>query len=182
MLDMCAAPGSKTSQLIEAMHRAAPLNPSTGRRAAPTGMVVANEVHTTRAHMLVGLRVIFSAQHLVATPSHHRVNNVSIVLFVCVARRLIHHLRHLHSPCLVVTSHSAQLFPNSFRCLNTTDDSSVPMGAGYGDVDRTVFDSILCDVPCTGDGTVRKAASLWETWHPHKCFGYNRLQVQILWR
>ena len=28
------------------------------------------------------------------------------------------------------------------------------------------FDRILCDVPCSGDGTLRKAPDLWRRWGP----------------
>merc|ERR1712167_111563 len=45
---MCAAPGSKTSQLLEMMHYE---EQETGK--PPTGMVVANDVDLKRAFMLV---------------------------------------------------------------------------------------------------------------------------------
>ena len=47
VLDMCASPGSKTAQMLEALHA--------GEEAgvAPTGMVVANDNDTARAYMLV---------------------------------------------------------------------------------------------------------------------------------
>jgi multisite-specific tRNA:(cytosine-C5)-methyltransferase len=28
------------------------------------------------------------------------------------------------------------------------------------------FDRILCDVPCSGDGTIRKNIGIWKTWQP----------------
>lgn len=48
VLDMCAAPGSKTSQLLESLHAQ---EQQTGK--APTGMVVANDIDIKRAYMLV---------------------------------------------------------------------------------------------------------------------------------
>ena len=27
------------------------------------------------------------------------------------------------------------------------------------------FDRILCDVPCSGDGTMRKAPDIWRRWN-----------------
>jgi 16S rRNA C967 or C1407 C5-methylase (RsmB/RsmF family) len=48
VLDMCAAPGSKTSQLLESLHAEENLTGET-----PTGMVVANDVDLKRAYMLV---------------------------------------------------------------------------------------------------------------------------------
>ena len=45
VLDMCAAPGSKTSQLLELMHLKA-------KPSQPTGMVLANEIKMKRANFL----------------------------------------------------------------------------------------------------------------------------------
>lgn len=45
VLDMCAAPGSKTAQLIEALH--------SGKEEIPSGFVVANDVDNNRCYMLV---------------------------------------------------------------------------------------------------------------------------------
>ena len=45
VLDLCAAPGSKTSQLVDMLHRSAGATP-------PTGVVVANEMNSKRAYML----------------------------------------------------------------------------------------------------------------------------------
>ena len=41
-------------------------------------------------------------------------------------------------------------------------------GVAIGPGDRSLrFDRILCDVPCSGDGTLRKAPDLWTTlWAP----------------
>jgi len=47
VLDMCAAPGSKTAQLIEALHA----QPENFR--IPPGFVVANDVNNSRCYMLV---------------------------------------------------------------------------------------------------------------------------------
>lgn len=44
--DMCAAPGSKTTQLIEALHGGEDTT-------IPSGFVVANDVDNTRCYMLV---------------------------------------------------------------------------------------------------------------------------------
>lgn len=47
VLDMCAAPGSKTAQLIEALHSAPE------KYKIPPGFVVANDVDNNRCYMLV---------------------------------------------------------------------------------------------------------------------------------
>ena len=48
-LDMCAAPGSKTSQLLEVVDRCKDLPPE------QQGLVVANDSDTDRAYMLVSI-------------------------------------------------------------------------------------------------------------------------------
>lgn len=160
--------------------------------------------------------------------------------------RLIHHLRHLHSPCLLVTCHSAQFFPSilipdeepvtspadnsdhsceeqSLGKMNQSPQrfssrprdldgnmSSANGGAGAEQNRRESeaapsdsmeefvkrcptafpvaalrplrFDCVLCDVPCSADGTLRKARSLWSRWHSNQGLGCHRLQLQILLR
>ena len=81
VLDMCAAPGSKTFQLLERVH-------------GHSGFVIANEADSRRAYMLVN------------QTGHLRSNNI------------------------VITNHLGQQFP-------------------FITVDR-----VLCDVPCSGDGTL----------------------------
>ena len=48
MLDMCASPGSKTQQLLEALATAG----GDGDSEGGGGLVVANDAHTKRCHML----------------------------------------------------------------------------------------------------------------------------------
>lgn len=93
---MCAAPGSKTAQLIESLH--ATDNP------IPEGFVVANDVDNNRCYMLV------------------------------------HQAKRLNSPCFIVINQDSSCMP--------------PFMAVDGK--EIKFDRILCDVPCTGDGTLRK--------------------------
>ena len=101
VLDMCAAPGSKTAQLIEAIHAV--------EDVVPKGLVVANDSDNSRCYMLV------------------------------------HQAKRLQSPCVVITNHDASIMPN----LKVSNGSDLR------------FDRILCDVPCSGDGTMRKNADIW---------------------
>jgi 16S rRNA C967 or C1407 C5-methylase (RsmB/RsmF family) len=41
------------------------------------------------------------------------------------------------------------------------------------------FDRILCDVPCTGDGTFRKCPHLWRTFRPRTAVEIHALQLRI---
>lgn len=120
VLDMCAAPGSKTAQLVEALHQ---------NTTVPTGFVIANDSDYKRSHMLV------------------------------------HQVKRLNSANFVVVNHDAQLFPRIK--LNNTQD-------------YLKFDRILCDVPCSGDGTMRKNVNVWRDFTIGNALGLHPLQLNIL--
>jgi tRNA (cytosine34-C5)-methyltransferase len=73
---------------------------------------------------------------------------------------LVHHTKRLASPSIVVTNNPAQTYPR------------LPMR----------LDRILADVPCTGDGTLRKNPDLWRRWLPAMGPGLHQLQVRIAYR
>ena len=119
VLDTCASPGSKTTQLIEALHQV----------PNPTGLVIANDSDYKRSHMLT------------------------------------HQIKRLNSPNVMVTNHDAQMYPR------------ISIGNGY-----LKFDRILCDVPCTGDGTMRKNINVWKDWKVSNGHGLHNLQLNIATR
>lgn len=41
----------------------------------------------------------------------------------------------------------------------------------FKDAEFLKYDRILCDVPCSGDGTLRKNPDIWKKWHING--GYN---------
>lgn len=125
VLDMCAAPGSKTAQMIEALHK---------DTDEPTGFVVANDADSKRSHMLV------------------------------------HQLKRLNSANLMVVNHDAQFFPRIKS--SAADDSSK--------ANVLKFDRVLCDVPCSGDGTMRKNVNVWRDWTPQGGLGLHTVQFNIL--
>lgn len=84
---------------------------------------------------------------------------------------LVHQMKRLASPCGMVTNFPAQSFPR----LTLTSNSS----AGERDL---AFDRILADVPCSGDGTLRKNIDLWRKWHPNLANGIHTLQLRIATR
>uniref|UniRef100_A0ACD5Y0S6 Uncharacterized protein n=1 Tax=Avena sativa TaxID=4498 RepID=A0ACD5Y0S6_AVESA len=135
ILDMCAAPGSKTFQLLEMIHQ------STKPGMLPSAMVVANDLDVQRCNLL------------------------------------IHQTKRMCTANLIVTNHEAQNFPGCSLakfCPETCVDESKPQ--------KLEFDRILCDVPCSGDGTVRKAPDMWRTWNIGMGNGLHRLQVEIAMR
>lgn len=122
VLDMCAAPGSKTAQLVEALH-------TEDENGAPSGFVMANDSDYKRSHMLV------------------------------------HQVKRLNSPNFMVVNHDAQMFPR-IRL--------------DGSEEYLKFDRILCDVPCSGDGTMRKNVNVWKDFTVGNALGLHPLQVNIL--
>lgn len=132
VLDLCAAPGSKTSQMLEVMH----WQQAASGSGMPTGLVLANELQWRRANMLA-----------------HQVNR-------------------LGSPCMVVVNSDAQYFPDMF--------SSASIDTGAREVLR--FDRILCDVPCSGDGTMRKTPFIWKSWSSKSGIALHIRQLNILQR
>ena len=126
VLDMCAAPGSKTAQLVESV-----MDCQEGE--LPTGLVVANDSDNARCYMLT------------------------------------HQVKRLQSPCIVVTNHDASIMPNFL----------IPDTANPGQMTHMKFDRILCDVPCTGDGTLRKNADIWPKWNPVNSVNLHGIQHRI---
>ncbi|NXU56471.1 NSUN2 methyltransferase, partial [Turnix velox] len=127
ILDMCAAPGSKTAQLIEMLH--ADMNVP-----FPKGFIIANDVDNKRCYLLV------------------------------------HQAKRLNSPCIMVVNHDASSIPN----LQMDVD---------GRKEVLFYDRILCDVPCSGDGTMRKNIDVWKKWTTQNSLQLHeysaRLQLRI---
>ena len=161
VLDLCAAPGSKSAQLIEAIHageeerveraikytkgeantNGTGLNEDMMQDSGrTTGLLVANDVNYQRAQML------------------------------------IHQVKRLNSPNLIVTNHDATLFPS----IELPTQPPVPGQQKKGRYLK--FDRILADVPCSGDGTCRKNPSIWKDWTPQNALGLYITQVRILTR
>jgi multisite-specific tRNA:(cytosine-C5)-methyltransferase len=73
---------------------------------------------------------------------------------------LIHQTARLPSPAFVVTNVDASIFPTISLPPDDTAESSRRKKR------HLLFDRILCDVPCSGDGTIRKNAGIWKKWNP----------------
>lgn len=108
VLDTCAAPGSKTTQILECLK---------------DGSITANDSEIKRCNTL------------------------------------IHQLHRLDSSKTLIINHPAQFLPN----IN-------------------LFDKVLCDVPCSGDGTFRKNPDASEKWNLRNGLGLHSIQRSILIR
>eukprot|EP00090_Calanus_glacialis_P007336 TRINITY_DN15781_c0_g1_i1.p1 TRINITY_DN15781_c0_g1~~TRINITY_DN15781_c0_g1_i1.p1 ORF type:complete len:704 (-),score=298.23 TRINITY_DN15781_c0_g1_i1:55-2166(-) len=125
VLDMCAAPGSKTAQMIEDLHKGE-------EGELPTGLVVANDSDNARCYMLT------------------------------------HQAKRLQSPCVIITNHDATTMPD-LMVPSPTTSTLTPM----------LYDRILCDVPCSGDGTMRKNPDIWPKWNPVNSSNLHGIQYRI---
>ncbi|XP_047971927.1 RNA cytosine-C(5)-methyltransferase NSUN2-like [Salvia hispanica] len=133
VLDMCAAPGSKTFQLLEMIYKLT--EPGT----LPTGMIIANDLDVQRCNLL------------------------------------IHQTKRMCTANLIVTNHEAQNFPSCHLHKNGENINGPALR-------QLQFDRVLCDVPCSGDGTLRKAPDMWKKWNAGMGNGLFGLQVQIAMR
>jgi len=68
------------------------------------------------------------------------------------AYMLVHTLKRFSSPNVIVTNHDASAFPNIYK------------GDKDGKKEQVLFDRILADVPCSGDGTMRKNPQALSNW------------------
>ena len=125
VLDMCAAPGSKTAQLVELLFQS-----SGGDSKNISGFVMANDNDVKRAYLLV-----------------HQLQRLNFLF-----------------PHLIITNHDATKFPQF---------SSEP---------KLQFDKILCDIMCSGDGTIRKNPTIWNQWKPNTGHGLHKMQVDCVLR
>lgn len=166
VLDLCAAPGSKSAQIIELVHGGEEarvrqvretIAKQQGRELSPGGMEVdaekdqaAQEEDYSDDGRATGL--------LIANDKEYK-----------RAQMLVHQCKRLNSPNLIVTNHDATMFPSL----------KLPSGSGQK---YLKFDRILADVPCSGDGTSRKNLNVWRDWNPANGLGLHATQVRILVR
>ena len=136
-LDMCASPGSKTTQAIEALYG--------GGAATRRGFMVANDASPTRCQML---------------------------LRRCAALGEM-------SERLLITCHPAQSLPWLPRLDASAEAEATAVGGEAGRYPAGCFDRIICDVPCSGDGTTRKNPSIWHRWSQEYALEMHPLQLQV---
>lgn len=89
------------------------------------------------------------------------------------ANMLIHQIQRISTSGMLVSNCHAQYFP---KLLQIKENQHLK------DAEKFYFDKILADVPCTGDGAIRKIPRKWEKWSPRDGIALHSLQLQILMR
>ncbi|KAL1744277.1 S-adenosyl-L-methionine-dependent methyltransferase [Schizophyllum fasciatum] len=145
VIDLCAAPGSKTAQLLEMLHSAPDPTADDDLLPLPSGLLLANDSDAKRTHLL------------------------------------IHQSARLPSPALMVTNLDASRYPG-IRVPAWVLQKGEQTGAKDERLRRLTFDRILADVPCSGDGTLRKNLGIWKSWTAADGNGLHSLQLRILHR
>lgn len=172
VLDLCAAPGSKAAQLIEMVHG----GEEARIQEVVLGLAKRDETSTEPgAGDQVPVQEGASASDL---SDDGRTTGLLIANDADYKRAhmLVHQMKRLNSPNLIVTNHDATMFP-SIRL-----SSKPSSGDGPSQVKYLKFDRILADVPCSGDGTCRKNPGVWKDWSPGNGLGLFVTQVRILVR
>ena len=155
VLDMCASPGSKTSQAIDNLYDDVDLESTTTSPPTsvkpPRGLVVANDTDPKRSYVLA-----------------NRIKRTGI-----------------RAVSAAVVCHDATKFPNVSAPLRRRIDSQIasssPIDAAHP-YSPGAYDRIICDVPCSGDGTIRKDRKVFRVWHPGYGLDLHPLQLRIAMR
>lgn len=110
-------------------------------------------------------------------------------------------LKRLQSPCCMVMNQDAAYLPNmKMSTVNDLVSDTITMSllSALSIVEKAIrlfflfqtidgvnnetvlkYDRILCDVVCSGDGTMRKNMHLWTIWSPATALGLHPLQYNI---
>lgn len=86
------------------------------------------------------------------------------------ASMLIHQIQRSGTAGIAVINHNAQFLPQLFHREENTKKQKI------------LFDKVLCDVPCSGDGATRKLPNKWSNWHSRDGLSLHPLQLNILMR
>lgn len=138
VLDLCAAPGTKTSLLME-------LQACSGD-PVPPGVVVANDADLRRACLPLSRQV-------------RKVDGPGVLITVVDGRRFP----------LTCGAHSPDRNEGDAQGVQTQPHSQM-------------FDRVLADVPCSGDGTLRKNFMIWRDWRMQDALELHNTQVSLLLR
>lgn len=140
VLDVAAAPGSKTSQILAFVNQ---------------GLVVANDVNVSRSTMLVHnlgrLRNLHNEQVIVIShpaqylPLFNHMNSTSVTAYKSQSKN--------EKECNNNGNNNNKNESNNEN-VNVNNNKNEIVDGDSNIIEK--FDRVLCDVPCSGDGTLRK--------------------------
>jgi 16S rRNA C967 or C1407 C5-methylase (RsmB/RsmF family) len=136
VLDVCAAPGSKTVQMLELIN----YQQNNGVFDSKGG-IIANDVEFKRAYILA------------------------------------HQLQRLNLPGYAVINHAGQFLPSVYQ-QETNEEGKLVSNKKQ----PFLYDKVLVDAPCSGDGAIRKLPMRWKMWKPVDGMHLHALQIKILQR
>ena len=157
VLELCACPGSKTRQILAMMRRGRPV------LVADDGEGATEDADDGQGGF--GRRSD-DAGLLVA--------NDSDAMRVQSLREQFSRSVGGADPSLLLTNDRGDDICKTFLGMGKG-----PTGGESGEKGPS-FDRVFVDVPCTGDGTFRKAPELWRTWNAERATKLRPLQVQLL--
>lgn len=180
VLDMCAAPGSKTFQLLEMLHDLDGSAIGSGASAGspqltPTGFVVANDADAQRCNLLTHQTKRMCSPCLMVT-------NHEAQAFPRIRASLMDKAAPGSAAAAAAALEAAVNKPDGAAAAAAGASSASagnPVLGRVGREDTMLFDRILADVPCSGDGTMRKAADIWRRWTVNNGNGLHNLQLRI---
>ena len=182
VLDMCAAPGSKTCHAMDAMLR--------GDWSRCRGVIVANERNAGKAYQILPVRmkkyhspaVIVTKGDAARFPTLYREGEVDKVedhdrtaaageTHAEETKDAKTDGRHVSRNSGVTGDAGCDRAEPSLGTTSTTGTAQAPRTTATPSRPAKMFlpalyDRIICDVPCSGDGTTRKEVAVWGCWTP----------------
>lgn len=198
--DLCAAPGSKSLQILHAMCKKETDAFASGGRglvADDLGILIANELDAKRAKDLA-IRLQDDAGHLSA---HAFVTSCNAAIFptlyVCdrlPQKNTVREHSRAHLTNVQKEEYGMALRYRLAACANSTRSNEQVRSkeivqqakntetCAWYQRRKLKFNKILADVPCSGDGTMRKNPDIWESWSIVRGLGNFPRQLAILRR